>query len=615
MPNNFEIVINAEEFKKKLDLKDGRDGKDGVSGRDGVGIKGNDGKDGSPDTSEQVRDKLELLRDDERLDISAIKGTEKLTTNENLDRAISILDERTQYLINKNSTNNSSSSTPTSQTPWTSDIDADGFNLSDLGSIGFRTLGELKGNYMALGTTSFHGSGLNDLTYSGAYSGTGTPTYRFTVTNLSTQHISVDDASNIFVGDSITGDQSGSTGTVISSDGASEIILDTITGDFSTDFSITDTTTSATVNVNQVDAFVDLGTFTDGTTTLTLQAVKGRTSTLQGVGYSVSAFTGHTVTNYWEMTITPTLADGLKLDFTNKLFSMGDHEQKTYGNEYLTDISSGVSRWQMKDKLGTYFSMKASGQNPTFSGLGGSGAGRFVGLDNSGVMSNVASPLSIGAPVGGSSANGFYLFANGAGQLAQGSTNTGIQQISTNLQIYARGFFVSDQSGNLFYDFDLIPGAQAFRIGDLSGAGSGAKLNMDIPTGVTNFTTNATFNVQNVSGTPTTYFSVAPTLETVSILGGLVVTNQYETPSTGDTITVAEKTTTLTIDPAGLLAALTITFPTAYDGRVVEFNSTQVVTALTLSGGTFVGAMTTIGVAGFAKYVYSSGDSKWHRQG
>lgn len=53
------------------------------------------------DNGEQIRDKLTSLEGDKRLDISAIKGTDKLTTQANLDRAISILDQRTQFLVNK----------------------------------------------------------------------------------------------------------------------------------------------------------------------------------------------------------------------------------------------------------------------------------------------------------------------------------------------------------------------------------------------------------------------------------------------------------------------------------------------------------------------------------
>jgi len=50
-----------------------KEGVDGLDGKDGIG-----GKDGSPDFAEDVRNKLELLQEDERLDISAIRGISKL---------------------------------------------------------------------------------------------------------------------------------------------------------------------------------------------------------------------------------------------------------------------------------------------------------------------------------------------------------------------------------------------------------------------------------------------------------------------------------------------------------------------------------------------------------
>lgn len=50
---------------------------------------------------DEYRDQLELLQGDDRLDKSAIKGLENVLTKDVLDRAISILDKRTQFLINK----------------------------------------------------------------------------------------------------------------------------------------------------------------------------------------------------------------------------------------------------------------------------------------------------------------------------------------------------------------------------------------------------------------------------------------------------------------------------------------------------------------------------------
>lgn len=51
-------------------------------------------------TPEETRDALEALEDDERLDVTKLKGHETLSKSI-LDRAIAILDKRTQYLINK----------------------------------------------------------------------------------------------------------------------------------------------------------------------------------------------------------------------------------------------------------------------------------------------------------------------------------------------------------------------------------------------------------------------------------------------------------------------------------------------------------------------------------
>jgi len=50
---------------------------DGINGKDGVGTNG---ADGSPDTSEVIRDKLELLNGEERFDISFIKGLRRKLT-------------------------------------------------------------------------------------------------------------------------------------------------------------------------------------------------------------------------------------------------------------------------------------------------------------------------------------------------------------------------------------------------------------------------------------------------------------------------------------------------------------------------------------------------------
>lgn len=96
----------------------GREGKQGMigpkgdNGNDGktglIGPAGKDGTNGSPDTAEDIRNKLELLSGDERLDAKYIRGLadhiktyNKETNDDILMRATAILDQRTSFLINK----------------------------------------------------------------------------------------------------------------------------------------------------------------------------------------------------------------------------------------------------------------------------------------------------------------------------------------------------------------------------------------------------------------------------------------------------------------------------------------------------------------------------------
>lgn len=106
-------------------------------------------------------------------------------------------------------------------------------------------------------------------------------------------------------------------------------------------------------------------------------------------------------------------------------------------------------------------------------------------------------------------------------------------------------------------------------------------------------------------------------MATKSIEERLIPAIQYETPTTGATVTVsATGHIKLIIDPAGTLATLTVTLPgTPQNNDMVQLGSSQIVTALTMNGGTVVGALTTLAVGGFATYVYSSTAVKWFRVG
>lgn len=106
-------------------------------------------------------------------------------------------------------------------------------------------------------------------------------------------------------------------------------------------------------------------------------------------------------------------------------------------------------------------------------------------------------------------------------------------------------------------------------------------------------------------------------MATVTISDRLVPTNQYTQPTVGQTVTVNNTgTINLLIDPAGTLATLTVTMPaTPTDGDTVSIGTSQIITALTMNGGTLVGPLTTMALGGFATYIFGGTAAKWFRVG
>ncbi len=93
----------------------GPQGPKGEPGFAGIGLPGEPGKDANetaiiakiekdlPKFGKAFRDGLEVLKDEERLDASAVKNLPKGVNQADLDRAVSILDSRTSFSINKTS--------------------------------------------------------------------------------------------------------------------------------------------------------------------------------------------------------------------------------------------------------------------------------------------------------------------------------------------------------------------------------------------------------------------------------------------------------------------------------------------------------------------------------
>lgn len=91
---------------------------------------------------------------------------------------------------------------------------------------------------------------------------------------------------------------------------------------------------------------------------------------------------------------------------------------------------------------------------------------------------------------------------------------------------------------------------------------------------------------------------------------------QYATPTAGSTVAANSNTTALVLEPAGLLATLTVTMPSGpIDGQVFTVTSTQIVTTLTMSGGTIKSVLASFSANGFASWIYGATGAAWYRIG
>lgn len=97
----------------------------------------------------------------------------------------------------------------------------------------------------------------------------------------------------------------------------------------------------------------------------------------------------------------------------------------------------------------------------------------------------------------------------------------------------------------------------------------------------------------------------------------LIPAIQYSAPTTGGTVTVNNTGfIKLLLNPAGTLATLTVTFPSGpSDGDMIQMGCTQIVTSLTMNGGTIIGGLSSFAVGGSGTWVYSSTAASWIKTG
>ncbi len=95
----------------------------------------------------------------------------------------------------------------------------------------------------------------------------------------------------------------------------------------------------------------------------------------------------------------------------------------------------------------------------------------------------------------------------------------------------------------------------------------------------------------------------------------------FQVPTTGFSIAMASNIGGLILEPAGTLAAGTITLPASpVDGQLVSINSTQTITALTVAasaGKSIKNAPTALTISTTAgqgyRYIYRSSNTTWYR--
>ncbi len=129
--------------------------------------------------------------------------------------------------------------------------------------------------------------------------------------------------------------------------------------------------------------------------------------------------------------------------------------------------------------------------------------------------------------------------------------------------------------------------------------------------------------IQTLAGCPGSQPGVVAPGATVSVnsksysgLGVETVQPDYQVPQTGFSITIADGTSMLILDPAGTLATGTITMPpNPVEGATIRIKSTQTVTSLTLSGNSgqsLKGSPGTIIPGQIIEATYRASDTTWY---
>lgn len=135
-------------------------------------------------------------------------------------------------------------------------------------------------------------------------------------------------------------------------------------------------------------------------------------------------------------------------------------------------------------------------------------------------------------------------------------------------------------AGGQFQNLPVVGGASFCALF----AGDGVTCVENVPAGPSALTGNEL--VPADTGLPNGNQSQTVRVPMVAIGAGASI---FATPVTGATIAATAKTSNIVVNPAGTIAALTVTLPAAStltEGQVLRVGSSQAITAITFTGGT-----------------------------
>lgn len=423
-----------------------------------------------------------------------------------------------------------------------------------------------------IGPTQFSGSGLNDMTTGGTYSGSTTLVYEITIDGFRDVITYINGTGTPFIaGNIVTGSVSGATGEVISDDGAGTLTVQITNGIHFGAGDVIDNGSGITADWDSQVSTVDTFSYTlAGVSQATAQPITGSAQTLNsGLEITFTATTGHTISNSWTVS---------GIQYQNTFLANRFNVGSAFGgiDSYVT--GSGYA----DGSIGLL----------AFDGLLQTPTNGSIPLPTWGITkSTTGENYSVGFKLLGSGKYGFGINLNDGSSLSELTYNNDSFNLLVDEQVGiavgGRAYLEMNSSGHYTI------------VGDVFNAGNGTKITIDDDSET--ITLDGKYNI--FAGT-----TVTPTME-ASTGGGHTMNSGYAG---------------LYYDPASVEATATIDLPASpVDGQetTIYFGGTittgnPVVTAITINSGSasIVGNVPSgVDSGDVLKFKYRTINTTWYR--